>query len=107
MLNIESRFVVGPSNTMFTGVYVCTYQPANFTGCGSEGVNQTVQNIRKLYNLFCVLILFRNAVNFVSDFLGVFYLRAPPEARIEGRTSFRGLDTQSSLPPRLEDKVQH
>ena len=24
---------------LFAGVYVCTFQPGNFTGCGSEEVN--------------------------------------------------------------------
>ena len=35
----ESGFVIGPSNTLFAGVYVSTFQPRNFTGWGSEGVN--------------------------------------------------------------------
>ena len=35
---IESRFVIGHSNIQSGGVYVCTFQPGNFTGCGSEGV---------------------------------------------------------------------
>ena len=39
MHSVESRFVMGPSNILFAGVYVCTFQPGNFTGCGSEGVN--------------------------------------------------------------------
>ena len=30
--------VVVPSNILFTGVYVCTFQPGNFIGWGSEGV---------------------------------------------------------------------
>ena len=29
MHNIESRFVIGPSNILFEGVYVCTFQPGN------------------------------------------------------------------------------
>ena len=37
--NIESRFVIGPSNIPFGGVCVCIFQPVNFTGCGNEGVN--------------------------------------------------------------------
>ena len=32
MLNIESRFVIGQSNILSTGVYVCTFQPGNLTG---------------------------------------------------------------------------
>ena len=27
-------FVIGRSNILFAGVYVCTFQPGNFTGCG-------------------------------------------------------------------------
>ena len=41
MRSIESRFVIGPPNTLFAGVYVCTFQPGNFTGWGSEGVNSS------------------------------------------------------------------
>ena len=40
MHTTESRFVAGQSAILFGGVYVCTFQPGNFTGCGSEGVNQ-------------------------------------------------------------------
>ena len=29
----------GPSDILFVGLYVCTFQPGNFTGWGSEGVN--------------------------------------------------------------------
>ena len=42
MDSTDSRIVIGPSNTLFGGVHVCTFQPGNFTGCGSEGVNKTV-----------------------------------------------------------------
>ena len=40
MHSIESRFVIRPSNILSAGMYVCTFQPGNFTGCGtgSEGV---------------------------------------------------------------------
>ena len=34
--SVESRFVKGPSNMLFAGVYVNTFQPGNFTGRGSE-----------------------------------------------------------------------
>ena len=37
MDSIESRFIIGPSNILFGGVYVCIFQPENFTG--SKGVN--------------------------------------------------------------------
>ena len=35
----ESRVVTGPSNILFAGLYVCTFQTGKFTGLGSEGVN--------------------------------------------------------------------
>ena len=37
MRSIECRLVVVPSNMLFAGVYVCTFQPGNFTSSGSEG----------------------------------------------------------------------
>ena len=30
--------LIGPSNILFGGVHVCTFQPGNFTGWGSAGV---------------------------------------------------------------------
>ena len=36
--SIKSRFIIRPSNILFAGVYVCTFQPGHFTGCGSVGV---------------------------------------------------------------------
>ena len=36
VLNV--RFVTGPSNVLFAGVHVYTFQPGNLTGCGSEGI---------------------------------------------------------------------
>ena len=44
MHSIQSRFVIRPSNTLFGGVCVCvcTFQPGNSTGLGSEGVNGTL-----------------------------------------------------------------
>ena len=38
MHSIESRFVIGPSNILFARIYVCNFQPRNFTGWGSERV---------------------------------------------------------------------
>ena len=43
MHSIESRFVKGPSKHVFAGVYVCTFQPGNFTGWSSEGVKDTIK----------------------------------------------------------------
>ena len=31
MHSIESRFVIGPSDILFASLYVCTFQPGNFT----------------------------------------------------------------------------
>ena len=39
MRSIESRFVTGPSNTLFGGAHVLAFQPGNFTGWDSDGVN--------------------------------------------------------------------
>ena len=41
MHSTKSRFVIGPSNVLFSGVYVCTSQPGNFAGCCSEGVKSS------------------------------------------------------------------
>ena len=38
MHSAKSRFVIGPSNILFAGMYMCTFQPGNFTGWGSERV---------------------------------------------------------------------
>ena len=32
MHNTESRFLIGLSDILFAGVYVCTFQPGHFTG---------------------------------------------------------------------------
>ena len=34
--SIESRFVTGPSDILFACMYVCTFQPGNFTSWGIE-----------------------------------------------------------------------
>ena len=39
MLSVESRFVIAPSNILFGSVHRCNFEPGNFTGWGSEGVN--------------------------------------------------------------------
>ena len=36
-------FVVGRSDILFAGMYVCTFQPENFTGWGSERVNIVIK----------------------------------------------------------------
>ena len=40
MHNTESSFVTGQSTILFAGMYVCTFQPRNVTGWGSEGVKK-------------------------------------------------------------------
>ena len=37
---IERKFVIGLSNILIADVYVCTFQPGNYTSWGSEGVNR-------------------------------------------------------------------
>ena len=37
-ISIKIRFVIGPSNTLFDSLYVCTFQPRTLTCCGSDGV---------------------------------------------------------------------
>ena len=48
MHSIGSSFVTVPSYILFGGVYVCIFEPGNFTGCGSEGVKYGLA----LYNVF-------------------------------------------------------
>ena len=38
MRSTESRFVIGPSIILFACVYVCTFQPGNFTGWAVKGL---------------------------------------------------------------------
>ena len=44
MHSTESRVFIGPSNTLFAGMYVSIFQPENFTGWGSEGVKVSTAN---------------------------------------------------------------
>ena len=37
-LGFKSKFVIGPSNILFAGVYVCTFDSGNLTRLGSKGV---------------------------------------------------------------------
>ena len=61
MHSIQSRFVIGPWNILFAGVYVIyvyTFQPGNFTGWGSEGViGKWQQNISTSSTKNCVLLI--------------------------------------------------
>ena len=50
MHSTKSRFVIGPSNILFGGVYVCTFQPGYFTGWVSEGVNDKTEALRMRSN---------------------------------------------------------
>ena len=45
MHSTESRFVIGPSNKLFDGMYVNTFQPGHLTGSGSEGVKTISKDI--------------------------------------------------------------
>ena len=38
MHSIEAKFVIGSSDILFAGVYLCTFQPEYFTAWDSEGV---------------------------------------------------------------------
>ena len=53
-----SRFLIIPSNILFTSVYMCTFQPGNFTGWGSEGVNVKTVWIHCVC-CFCFCLFFR------------------------------------------------
>ena len=54
---VENRFVIGPSNTLSAGMYVCTLHPGNFTGCGSEGVkNGPIKNGGNTTTIECCLL---------------------------------------------------
>ena len=55
MHSVESRRVTGPSNMLFSGVYVSTSQPRNLTGWSSEGVKQVHQICQSL----CIVLALR------------------------------------------------
>ena len=57
---MESRLVTGPSDILFAGMYVYTFQPGNFTGCGSEGVKYLSVSV-----CFCLCVVY-NHVGFLS-----------------------------------------
>ena len=71
--------VIGPSNIQFAGVYVCTFQPRNFTGCNSDGVNLVSINLGSKLRwagpwFFGNLMLINKSVVLASDaFLFVAY----------------------------------
>ena len=53
--SIESRWVIGPENITVCGCldpYI--FQPGNFTGLGSEGVNDENQKTRRMLWLLCM-----------------------------------------------------
>ena len=54
MRTIENRFVIGPSNILSASMYVCTLQPGNFTGFGSEGVKQSLVRAGDVIRLECM-----------------------------------------------------
>ena len=58
--SVESRFVIGPSNILFAGMYVGTFQTGNFTRLGSEGVKTAMKSFtRSRTATFMKLILRR------------------------------------------------
>ena len=54
----ESRFVTGPSNILFAGVFVCTFQPGNVTGWGNKAVNWETP---AEYTVYCTGSFFFNS----------------------------------------------
>ena len=46
MHSAESGYVTEPSNVLSAGAYVCSFQPGNFTGWGSEGVKVSEPSFR-------------------------------------------------------------
>ena len=56
------RHVTGPSNIPFDGVYMCTFQPRNCAGWGSEGVKLIFLTYLLLFFFFFFLLLFFGGV---------------------------------------------
>ena len=56
MHSIKNRFVIGQSNILSGGVYICTFQPGNFTGWGSEGVKAWEMQLRMSELRSCVKV---------------------------------------------------
>jgi len=50
MRSTESRFVVGPSNILFAGVYGCTFQPGILQAVAVMGLNYQAAIILSLRN---------------------------------------------------------
>ena len=68
MHSTESRFVVRPSSILFPGVYVCIFQPGNFTGFGREVINMTFkQQPKSLQNVTGNLVANPNFSNDISS----------------------------------------
>ena len=67
MHSVENRFVIGPSNTLSEGMYVCTLHPGNFTGCGNEGVKNGPIKIAETRPLSSVTFCTRQAVLLTSQ----------------------------------------
>ena len=67
MHSIESRFVTGPSNRLSAGVYVCTVQPENFTGCGSDGVKRKIVLVCACIRVLATTVVFFFLCNLCFD----------------------------------------
>ena len=84
MHSIESRFVIGSSNILPGGVYVCSFQPVNLTGCGSEGVKR---NLSTFGLLLLLLLLLRSTPS----------LRSFPRCYLCNSSNVRLIDKSSGL----------
>ena len=49
MHSIRSRFIIRLGNILLAATHVCTSQPGNFTGCGSEGIKNSFFWISSLH----------------------------------------------------------
>ena len=43
--SMENRFLLVPSDILFASLYVCIFQPRNFTSWGSEAVNRRLRGV--------------------------------------------------------------
>ena len=83
------RHVTGPSNIPFDGVYMCTFQPQNCAGWGSEGVKL----IFLTYLLFFFSFLFCFLVGWGGGGVGGW-----------GGGIFQALDKKTTAQPKKKQK---
>ena len=60
MHRIKSRYVIGPWNILFAGVYVCIFQLRNVTGWDSEGVKYFVSKFWFRFSWYTAPLVFLN-----------------------------------------------